>query len=321
MEFIQKHFLYSLTFSNGKIYFGISRTHKTHGYMMRFRQHRRFAERSTKNWLIYSAWRKHGEPRFDVLEEFDTREKAAQAEIEAIAKFDATNPEKGYNLMHGGQGLHAPKDSPMWHLMNERVWQNPERRAKLSARFKGLPVAEATRAAHSKMLADPERNAKRIEKLTETHRTPEVRALHSEHTRCQMAQPGMIEHIQSRRRATAKERGVTDFRPVEGKIRNGKLRNEYLNSDKGKADVKRGNAVMRENPENVAKFEAGRAAWRESSKNAEHCRAMAQRTKEREAADPEYAARLKAQRAESGRKSVQKRLENIAKRKALEIQQ
>lgn len=252
-------FVYKLTFSNGKIYIGMSRTDKRGRVDNRYRQHEHTA-RSGKQLPIYNAWRKYGSPVQSIISAYSTREECALAEIDMIERHDSTNPKIGYNLMHGGEGLHAPPGSPMYALMREKVWNNPAVRAKLSAANKGKPPSPQTIAAANEFhKSDAGREAK-LKSWTDERKTKQ-----SESTRVQMTNGG-AEHL---RIAT---KGRPDPRSPEGKEAQRKAALEHMTQDRAKAM----NAKAFSNPDNVRKFEEGRAAWRESDANAEHCRRIAQ---------------------------------------------
>jgi len=88
--------LYSLTFSNGKLYIGVS----TRSADARFAEHRRCSATSTRG-LVYRAWRRYGEPKLTVLAILDNGD-LCRAEIEAIRTFGTLSP-GGYNLSYGGE--------------------------------------------------------------------------------------------------------------------------------------------------------------------------------------------------------------------------
>lgn len=85
---------------NGLIYIGItSKTLKT-----------RWKQGYKGNPRLHNAIKKYGEDGFtkEILFENLSKEEACQKEIEAIAYYDSTNPEKGYNISLGGE-------APMWN--------------------------------------------------------------------------------------------------------------------------------------------------------------------------------------------------------------
>lgn len=151
-------FVYLLTFANGKVYVGMSRTDKRGLFTLRYNNHARTAKRG-KSSPIYNAWRKHGAPVQSILSTHETREACALAEIDAIQVHDSMNPAHGYNLMAGGQGLHAPVGSAIYELMRAKVWNDPERRRKASEALKGKPLPPDTQAAQRAWITSDEGKA------------------------------------------------------------------------------------------------------------------------------------------------------------------
>lgn len=151
-------FVYLLTFTNGKVYVGMSKTDAKGGTTTRYRDHARTA-RYGKASPIYNAWRKHGAPVQAILSTHNTREACALAEIDAIQVHDSMNPAHGYNLAPGGQGMHAPVGSAVYELMRAKVWDNPERRRKSSEALKGKPLPADTRAAQRAWITSDEGKA------------------------------------------------------------------------------------------------------------------------------------------------------------------
>lgn len=85
---------------NGLVYIGItSQSLKT-----------RWRQGYKANPRLYNAIQKYGEDGFikEILYKDLTKEEACQKEIETIALYDSTNPEKGYNISLGGT-------APMWN--------------------------------------------------------------------------------------------------------------------------------------------------------------------------------------------------------------
>lgn len=258
------YFVYLLTFSNGKIYVGMSRTDKAGGFTTRYRDHAR-AAKNGKDLPVYRAWRKYGAPAQIIIGKYSTRNDCAQAEIDFIAQNDATNPEVGYNLMPGGEGMHAPKGSAMHELMRRKVWDNPEVRTKLSAAFKGKPLPAETIAASVAARKTPE-GQERMRRLV--WENPEVRAKLSASTTRQMAEGGAAHLAEIMR-----ERG--DIRtPTQVAEQNARVK-AFMNSPEGKDVAKRGYATMMANPENITKQRAGQDEWRASEANRENCRRIA----------------------------------------------
>ena len=91
--------LYKHTSPNGKVYIGITcqnpteRWGKGKGY--------------NKQFLFYRAIQKYGWENFkhEILFKNLSKEEACQKEIELIAKYKSNNPEFGYNITSGGEGI------------------------------------------------------------------------------------------------------------------------------------------------------------------------------------------------------------------------
>lgn len=254
------YFCYLLEFANKKIYVGMSRTDTKGRYDSRYNQHAADARKGIKQNPVYNAWRKHGAPTQIVLSEHATRDECAATEVALIAILSACNPAIGYNVQSGGQGMHAPKDSPMWHLMNERVWSNPEVRAKLSVANKGKQPSPQAIAAANEWRSSPE-GRERMKKSWQSH---ERRALASERTREQMTPD-------ARANLSAKLKGHLDMRSVEGKERQRASAKRDMTVER--AQTMR--AKMLTDLDAARRQREGLQAWRESEANAEHCRAMA----------------------------------------------
>jgi hypothetical protein len=260
----QLFFVYLLTFSNGKVYVGMSRTCAKGLFTTRYRRHT-YAANSGKLSPLYNAWRKHGAPIQQVLSVHATRAQCAAAEIDAIQANDGMNPESGYNLQPGGQGLHAPPGSSIYELMRVKVWDNPEWRRKLSAALKGRPVSAETRAAHAEWIQSSEAKAL----IAEVARRPEVRAGASARMRRRLEDPAYRAWLSTHQEG--KPKNISE----DGKARIAAGRTAYINSEAGKEGARRGARAMRADPQNEAKRRAAHNAYLHSDANEKHCRAMA----------------------------------------------
>lgn len=255
-------FVYLLTFANGKVYVGMSRTDSKGRDTNRYYQHAN-AARVGKQGFVYSAWRKHGPPVQTVLSAHVSRELCALAEIDAIQQYDSMNPAAGYNLAPGGEGMHAPVGSAMYELMRAKVWNNPETRSKISAALKGRPLPDATREAQLKWCRSDAGKAF-IRGVTAR---PEVRSQLS---------------------ASMTERLANGYREYLGDVQRGKPRKftekgwaarqakrlAWLDSEVGKAALRAGCIAMRANPDNEAKRKAAAALYSNSATNKVHCAEM-----------------------------------------------
>jgi len=100
-----KYRLYKLTFSSGKIYIGqtIDKISK------RMTRHRQGVKWGSK-LAVHNAWRKYGEPEFEIIGEYKSHEDLHHAEIKAIKEYNTLVP-NGYNLSKGGET--APSKNPI----------------------------------------------------------------------------------------------------------------------------------------------------------------------------------------------------------------
>ncbi len=259
------HFVYCLTFTNGKVYIGMSRTHPRHGYLNRYREHKSKANNG-KQLPIYNAWRKHGDPIQTILSMHESREECAKSEINAITEYGSINKENGYNLCPGGEGLNAPKGSAIYELMKKKVWENPERRKKVSAALKGRQPSEQTRIAYKKWRAENSEYMREI--LKNVWKKDGYREIVAERTRQQMANGG-AKYLSDTRK------GRPDHLSPEARLEQGRKLKILMNTDRGKEIARKGQAIMWSNPDNRQKWMDGTAAWRATDRNKEQCKEMA----------------------------------------------
>lgn len=257
------HFVYLLTFTSGKVYVGMSRTDAKGLFSGRYRKHAGVA-RSGKNSPLYNAWRKHGAPEQTILSIHATREECALAEIDAIQVHSSMNPEFGYNLMAGGQGLNAPVGSAVYDLMRAKVWDNPERRRKSSEALKGKPLPGSALAAHKIWRESAEAKAM----ITSIAKRPEMRAKAST-TMLRRLANGYREYLSEVQ--IGKPKNFT----TEGRARIAAGRANWSSSEEGKARNRELMLRLRAQPANEDKRRAAHAAFLASDENKEHCRAMA----------------------------------------------
>ena len=112
---------------SGRHYIGLTKM----GMTVRWNRHVYSALHSKDGrWHFPNAIRKYGKEAFshEVLEICNTLEEGNTAEIKWIDHFDSRNPEKGFNLMKGGE--HVP------HPIKKNPWDDPEYREKQIKRFK-----------------------------------------------------------------------------------------------------------------------------------------------------------------------------------------
>lgn len=114
---IEEYMVYKHTAPNGKVYIGITerKPEKRWGNGNGYKQNKHF----------YSAILKYGweNIKHEIVEDGLAKEQACAKEIELIAKYDATNPRKGYNHSTGGE-------------INKGYHLSPETRRKISESLK-----------------------------------------------------------------------------------------------------------------------------------------------------------------------------------------
>jgi hypothetical protein len=257
------YFVYLLTFANGKVYVGMSRTDAKGLYTGRYRDHARTAKYG-KASPIYNAWRKHGAPTQTIVSTHATREDCALAEINTIQVHDSMNPERGYNLQPGGQGLHAPPGSAVYELMRAKVWNNPERRRKSSEALKGKPLPQSVQDAHREWRESDVGRAKTAE-LT---KRPEVRAKMS---------AAMLKRLANGYREYLSEVQIGKPRSLspEGKARALAAQKAWSGRPENREKARATLTESRANPEFEAKRLAAIAVHANSDANRAHCAAMA----------------------------------------------
>lgn len=128
---------------NGKLYIGVT------------------CQKPTRRWAngqgyvlctrFYNAIKKYGWESFrhDILFTDLTQEEAERLEVELIAKYDTTNPDKGYNLVAGGGGLvgyhHSSEVKARLSKASAERWKDEEYHARMAAVNKGRKASEETR--------------------------------------------------------------------------------------------------------------------------------------------------------------------------------
>ena len=133
---------------NGKLYIGVT------------------CQRPTRRWAngqgyvfctrFYNAIKKYGWDAFrhDILFTDLTQEEAERLEVELIAKYDTTNPDKGYNLAAGGGGLagyhHSSDAKAKMSAASAERWKDEAYRAKFSATNRGRKLSEEHKLSLSK---------------------------------------------------------------------------------------------------------------------------------------------------------------------------
>lgn len=241
----------------------MSKTCPKKGYSRRFEQHKKAASDGNKN-LVYSAWRKHGEPSFEVLSVHADRASCAEAEIAAIAEHGSISDGKGYNIMGGGEGQQAGQNPRLWAILNEKVWKNPERIRKCREKLKGRKPSQATLDGYKEFCKTPAKS----EAAKKAWRDPEYRAMKSEATRKQMANGG-AEHL------SKKLKGRVDPRSEDGKERHREAVKVFMSTDRGKENTKKMINAFLSNPDAIRRARENSDKWRASEENAIHCKKIA----------------------------------------------
>lgn len=203
-----------------------------------------------------------------VVSEHEDRYLAAAAEIELIADLDATNPEYGYNVALGGEGIHAPKGSAIHRVMQAKVWGNERRNNRLSATLKGRPMSQAALDGFNAWMENGGREHRSAAAKAQ-YEKPGAREAASERTRKQMT-------AEARAHLSAKHKGRADPRSSEGKERQREATKAYLSTPEGKAAARRGYEAFASKPEAVESNRAALKLWRSSEANRENNKRRAQ---------------------------------------------
>lgn len=125
-------FVYSLTFANGKIYIGASRTSPRGSYTSRYRGHAAYANAGS-DLPVHVAWREFGAPAITILSKHNNKEDSLKEEVNAIAKAKSYEEDVGYNIQGGGNGKSAMATPRYRELMTKKVWSKGEWKASISA--------------------------------------------------------------------------------------------------------------------------------------------------------------------------------------------
>lgn len=121
----KEYCVYKHTAPNGKVYIGQTCKKPTERWANGF---------GYRHQMFYNAIQKYGWDRIahEILFEGLSKEEADKKEIELIAYYDSTNPEKGYNLAFGGVSTTGVKCSE-------------ETKVKISKANKGRKLSEESR--------------------------------------------------------------------------------------------------------------------------------------------------------------------------------
>ncbi len=167
---------------NGKVYVGLT----TQTLSARWTGHLGEARRGAKTSL-HCAIRKYGADSFTRREihEANSKEELLALEIAEIAEYRSTEPEFGYNLTYGGEGVRAsPEAAEKLRQARRSYAATPEGAATLSAARKGKPWSPTERLKHESVRsiywADPANRERRVELLRKVCFTPEALRKQSE---------------------------------------------------------------------------------------------------------------------------------------------
>lgn len=254
------HFVYKLTFPNGKIYIGMSCCGKQ-GVLGRYNQHRLLAEKG-KELPVYRAWRKHGAPKYTVISFYKDRIDCINAEIAYISSHRSACKDYGYNLTGGGEGLNFEGSVHLRGVMREKVWSNENRNKKLSESNKGKKPSPKTINGYKEWVKTDDAKKIRKESWTEERKSKQ-----SELTKFQMLNGGAEKLRRDRT-------GMPDHLTKETRAIVTQKQNTFKASKEGKEALRKGQEKMWSNPSNRKKALDGMKEWRDSPENAEHCRVM-----------------------------------------------
>lgn len=152
--------VYKHTSPSGKVYIGMTRDKLQHRW--------KGGHGYDNNPHFSRAIKKYGWTSFlhEVMAEGLTQREAEKLEIELIAKYDSTNPAKGYNRDLGGHSQ-SPETRAKISASLTGVRLSIERRAHLSEAFKGRKLTEACK---QKISESHRNNPKVIDRLVDMNR-------------------------------------------------------------------------------------------------------------------------------------------------------
>lgn len=266
--------MYKLTFPNGKIYVG-----STCDLQRRIYGHRSKSA-AGKEYAVCRAWRVHGEPVVDVLENVPATEDLIAAEqrwLDELQPWASTGV--GYNMSR----LADRPDPELSRRANTGRVVSPATRAKISAARAGWRHTEESRARISASLQTNAAQTEHLRRLAEARRGqapgPETRAKLS--AACSAGQREYLARLGVAGRA-ARKREIRDTKRARGTTGVGRPV-----SDETRAKISAAHKGRRHGPEQVAAMRAGVRAYLDrlgSDGRAERSRRI-QETKRRRRAD------------------------------------
>lgn len=136
--------IYKLTFSNGKVYIGMT----TVSLKNRIACHRNLAKKEKPKLLVHRAWKMYGDPEVEILLSAEHSNILGQAERFFILLYGSYG-ENGYNLTSGGE--ESPMKRPEIAAKVSAILSSPEHSKRIKALHTGSKRSEETKAAMSAM--------------------------------------------------------------------------------------------------------------------------------------------------------------------------
>lgn len=176
---MSNYFVYKHTSPNGKIYIGITKQEP----QTRWKNGRGYADSPR----FINAINKYGWDSFEheIVAEGLSKADAEAMEIQLIALFDSTNPERGYNLALGGNA-NSPSEETKQKISDSlcNAWSDKETRNRIVNGMKGVKRSEQSRAniseAQHKRFSRPEERRRVSERQRGTKKSEESKRKASE---------------------------------------------------------------------------------------------------------------------------------------------
>ena len=176
---MSNYFVYKHTSPNGKIYIGITKQEP----QTRWKNGRGYADSPR----FINAINKYGWDSFEheIVAEGLSKADAEAMEIQLIALFDSTNPERGYNLALGGNA-NSPSEETKRKISDSlcNAWSDKETRNRIVNGMKGVKRSEQSRAniseAQHKRFSRPEERRRVSERQRGTKKSEESKRKASE---------------------------------------------------------------------------------------------------------------------------------------------
>lgn len=163
--------------TNGRVYVG--QTVQT--LKQRWASHVSSAKKGVRSPLC-EAIRTHGFASFTIVELEQCSGDLGVVELKWIKHYDSTNPDCGYNVLHGGSGVYSPEERQRRSEASKRQWANPATREKMRQAMKAANADPDVRRKHSESsraaCARPEVQARMVSAIRERLQDP------AQHARC-----------------------------------------------------------------------------------------------------------------------------------------